>query len=200
MPFEDYLFIIKRMKKAIQVPFSVDLEAGYGATPAQVIDNITQLYDLGVVGINLEDTWVADGVRHLQNTGVFVNKLARITEGLAAKNIDMFINVRTDVFLLRMPNALEESLHRIEAYQAHKIDGIFLPFAIHEHDIRIVLEQLRVPLNLLCVHDLPSYENLHQWGVKRISMGSLFNAQAYKSLEKTADEVINAQDFTMLFQ
>jgi 2-methylisocitrate lyase-like PEP mutase family enzyme len=200
MPFEDYLFIIARMKKVLHVPFSVDLEAGYGATPAMVADHIAQLHALGIVGINLEDTLVKNGERQLQEINAFADKLAEIIELLAARSIDMFLNVRTDAFLLRMPNALEESLKRIEAYQALQIDGLFLPLALAEDDILALLKLSKLPLNLMCVNGLPSYEALSNWGVKRISMGSLFHTFAFHAMEKTATEVLKVRDFAALFK
>src|SRR5688572_130219 len=43
MPFEEYFFVIKRIKASTTLPFSVDMEGGYGDTPQQVIKNIKLL-------------------------------------------------------------------------------------------------------------------------------------------------------------
>ena len=38
-----------------QLPVSVDIESGYSNNPAEVVTLVTELVNLGVVGINLED-------------------------------------------------------------------------------------------------------------------------------------------------
>jgi hypothetical protein len=46
---------IKAIADAVAVPVSADIEAGYGDTPADVVETVNAVLDLGVVGINLED-------------------------------------------------------------------------------------------------------------------------------------------------
>src|SRR6187551_164728 len=40
MSFEEYLFVIRHIMKAVPLPLSVDLEAGYGTTANEVAKNI----------------------------------------------------------------------------------------------------------------------------------------------------------------
>ncbi|WP_212004629.1 isocitrate lyase/phosphoenolpyruvate mutase family protein [Chitinophaga sp. HK235] len=48
MPFDDYLFVVRRILAAVSIPLSVDLEMGYGTTVEEIYKNIRQLADLGV--------------------------------------------------------------------------------------------------------------------------------------------------------
>src|ERR1700720_3245503 len=98
MSLEEYLFIIKHITSSISIPLSVDLEAGYGDTPAQICHNIAQLYSVGVSGINIEDSIVVDGKRSIENAEVFAEKLRHIVKLLNADNIEVFINIRSDSF------------------------------------------------------------------------------------------------------
>ena len=42
MPFNDYLFIIKRILSSTQTLLSVDMEMGYGTTDEKIFNNIQQ--------------------------------------------------------------------------------------------------------------------------------------------------------------
>ncbi|STW81467.1 carboxyvinyl-carboxyphosphonate phosphorylmutase [Klebsiella pneumoniae] len=55
MSFDELFYVVSRIKTVSELPLSVDLEAGYGATTSHIIDNIRRLAHLGVSGINLED-------------------------------------------------------------------------------------------------------------------------------------------------
>jgi 2-methylisocitrate lyase-like PEP mutase family enzyme len=48
MSFEEYLLIIKRIAASVSVPFSVDLEWGYGKTTTEIVANIKELNKIGV--------------------------------------------------------------------------------------------------------------------------------------------------------
>jgi 2-methylisocitrate lyase-like PEP mutase family enzyme len=78
MPFSYYLFIIENIKKSVTIPLSVDLEAGYGNDEKTIISNILKLSNLGIVGINIEDSIVKDNLRTLENEIVFSKKLSII--------------------------------------------------------------------------------------------------------------------------
>jgi len=56
MIFSELHYIVKRIKANTLLPLSVDLEAGYSRDPLQIVEHIQALAELGVVGINLEDS------------------------------------------------------------------------------------------------------------------------------------------------
>src|SRR5690349_23315953 len=58
--FEEVLAAVHPIIAAVDVPVSVDLEAGYGQDPA---DLIAGLLDAGGVGLNIEDTVHSEGGR-----------------------------------------------------------------------------------------------------------------------------------------
>lgn len=124
MPFELLLDAAKRIQKNITVPFSVDMERGYSNSTDGIIENILKLHDIGVVGINLEDS--ANGV--MEPSDIFAQRISTITNYLAQKNVPLFINARTDAFLLQLPNAATETVARIKVYENTGAAGIFVPF------------------------------------------------------------------------
>lgn len=94
MSFDELFYVVSRIKTVSELPLSVDLEAGYGATTSHIIDNIRRLAHLGVSGINLEDSHVVDGTRRLDDAERFAVKLQKITRAYPG----LFVNVRTDTF------------------------------------------------------------------------------------------------------
>lgn len=145
IPFQDYLFMIKRILESTTIPLTVDLESGYGNEVKTIFENINKLYELGVVGINLEDSLVVDGIRSIADATVFSLKLEQLVQMLKENDVEVFINVRCDTFLLGLPNPLAETIARIKLYERTAIDGIFLPCLTDEKDITTVIEITSVP-------------------------------------------------------
>ncbi|RXM53341.1 MULTISPECIES: isocitrate lyase/phosphoenolpyruvate mutase family protein [unclassified Chryseobacterium] len=199
MSFEEYFYIIKRIKASVSIPLSVDLEGGYGNTPEIVVSNIIKLLEIGVAGINIEDTYVIEGERQLLDREFFFEKLSDILTMLKEKRSEIFINIRTDPFLLGMENALEETLERIKLFEKLDVDGIFVPGMIDVEDIKTVVKATSLPVNVMCLPDLPDFETLQSSGVKRITSGAFLNRHIYSELERISDTITNNKSFTALF-
>lgn len=199
LPFKDYLFVIKRILESTTLPLTVDLEAGYGSDVEVIFDNISKLAELGVVGINLEDSIVVDGIRKIEDLSKFSLKLDQLVQMLNKSNVEVFINVRCDAFLLGLSNALAETIERVKVYESKSIDGIFLPCITNEKDIASIVEKTSLPINVMCMPDLPNFEQLKSLGVKRISMGNFVNVFIYQKMEEVAASFIENENFSILF-
>lgn len=199
MHFAEYLFVIKRIKASTSLPFTVDLEGGYGETAQEVVKNIRQLAGLGIAGINIEDSVVKNGVRTILPLSTFVDKLEKITRKLRNEHIDIFINVRCDAWLLGLPNAKEVAFSRIAAYETAGADGIFLPCITEPEDIRAVVNVSGLPVNVMCMPHLPEFSILQSLGVKRISMGNFVSGSVYKKLSALSAEIAEEGSFATLF-
>lgn len=197
LPFESLLSLAKRVAGAIRIPFSVDLEGGYSRTTGGIVENINKLYDAGVVGINLEDT-IAGDTRQLQPVAEFQKTLSEIAEHFSRNNIKMFLNIRTDGFLLGMPTALAETLARIQHYKNAGADGIFVPCITDRNDIKEVVKATLLPINVMCMPDLPGFEELGSLGVKRISMGGFFFDKVYNEATLLSKALINDKNFSSI--
>ena len=197
--FEEYFYIIKRIKESVSIPLSVDLEGGYGSSPQIIASHIINLLEIGVVGINLEDSYINDGERQLLDRDVYFEKLSNILSMLKERRSEIFINVRIDPFLLRMENALEETLLRVTLFEKLAIDGVFIPGITQEADIKTVINATTLPVNVMAMPDLPDFETLKRAGVKRITSGAFSNRHIYHELERISDTIINNKSFSALF-
>lgn len=58
MKFSELEYLVKRIALNTNLPLSVDLESGYSRDPKQIVNHIKRLSQVGVVGINIEDSVV----------------------------------------------------------------------------------------------------------------------------------------------
>ena len=56
MPKDLFLQSVERIISSVDIPVSVDIEAGYGKTVDEVCDTAQKVFAMRAVGINLEDT------------------------------------------------------------------------------------------------------------------------------------------------
>jgi 2-methylisocitrate lyase-like PEP mutase family enzyme len=198
MPFAFLLQLAKRTVEVVNIPLTVDLEAGYSRSITGITENLEKLHDAGVVGINLEDT-IAGTPRQLSAVETFKKTLSAAAEFISRKNLKIFLNVRTDGFLLNMPNALAETITRIKSYEKAGADGIFVPCITNTNDIKEVVSATSLPINVMCMPNLPAFDELQSLGVKRISMGPFVNSYANKKTEEVADTILQDNNFSCLF-
>jgi 2-methylisocitrate lyase-like PEP mutase family enzyme len=199
MTFDEYLFVVKRICKSTSLPVSVDLEGGYGDTADKVVENIKQLAAAGVVGINIEDSVMQSKKRSIVDKDQFAEKLKQICTKLAAAKIEMFINVRTDAFLLGLPDPVNEAIARAKAFQGTGVHGLFFPCITNIGDIKAVVAVCTLPMNVMCMPGLPDFAALGTAGVKRISMGNFLNQKLYNDLETRVQTIAADGNFNSVF-
>ena len=196
--FENLLHTVESIKKNTSAPLSVDIEGGYSRKAKEIAENIGRLHQLGVVGVNLEDS-VVKGQRELLPLPTFSRLLSEIVNELKQRQIEMFLNVRTDTHLLQLPDAISETLRRVEAYKKSGASGIFVPGMVDLEDIKRVVAHTDLPVNVLTLPQLPAYSDLKKVGVSRISMGNFVYEMNKKRLTDAAAEMLQNRSFQDLF-
>jgi 2-methylisocitrate lyase-like PEP mutase family enzyme len=89
---------IGRMAKAVSCPVTVDLEAGYGLAP---IELVRRMLAAGVVGCNLEDT-DHHGDDALVDADQQASYLSAVRAAADAAGVHIVINARVDSFIRRV--------------------------------------------------------------------------------------------------
>ncbi len=194
--FDELFFIVEKIIANVNIPVSVDIEGGYSNSITGAINNIERLSDAGVVGINIEDSY-QEGMTAVD---IFSKKLSRIKNHLEKNNMKMFVNVRTDGFLLHLPSCLDVTLERIKAYEHAGADGIFVPFVSETDAIKKIVSSTSLPVNIMCMPNLPSFETLAESGVRRISMGNFLFKSIYNNLETMIKNINTEKSFASLFR
>ena len=195
MPFDELLFIVRRIRASSALPLSVDIEAGYGDSNDAVITNVARLAELGVAGINIEDSRVIEGRRELLAPA----HLARLLHALRPAFPGLFLNARTDTFLLGCSAALDETIARGLAYMEAGADGLFVPGITAAADIRQVAGTMACAVNVMCMPGLPDFATLAQLGVRRISMGNFVHGATARQVQAMLTTIRHQQSFASLF-
>jgi 2-methylisocitrate lyase-like PEP mutase family enzyme len=180
-PSAEMLAAAGRIARSVDVPVTVDAEAGYGMEPA---DLVAALQEAGAAGCNLEDTNHAAG--ELRDPESHAAWLRAVREAANTVHYPLVINARIDVFLsalLASSNApqrelLPDALPRARAYLDAGVDCVF-PIALWEADaLREFVSGAPGPVNVLKTPRAPSFGELAKVGVARISYGSLLHRDA----------------------
>ncbi|NUO76102.1 MAG: isocitrate lyase/phosphoenolpyruvate mutase family protein [Lysobacter sp.] len=174
LPLDRLYAAVESIARAIRVPLTVDAEGGYSDDPATVGATIARLGTLGAVGINLEDG--------AGSPEALCAKLERIKSACAQAGVDVFVNVRTDIYLRGLAPEGERvaaTLARAQRYRDAGADGLFVPGIQQHDDIAAVVAGTPLPLNVLARPGLPVAAELQQWGVRRLSAGSGLSQSLY---------------------
>ncbi len=174
LPLELMLENLERIVASVDLPVTCDVEGGYGSQPADVAKTITNVITAGASGVNLEDQIVGgSGLYSVKDQCARV-RAARDAAGSAG--VPLFINARTDVFL-KLDRAdynsefLKEALHRAEAYTDAGANGFFAPGLSDAGSIEELCRRSPLPVNVMVLPDMPSFKQLADMGVARISYG-----------------------------
>ena len=190
IPFNELLYIVKRIRACTSIPVSGDLERGDTNDPSILNEYIQNLIDVGVAGINLEDA---------QGEDIYLRKLSGVKNYLDKTGQRLFINARSDVFLQKLPNPLETTLKRAAKYKEAGANGLFVTAVNDSVIIKEIVDSISLPVNVVSVPKLPSVSTLAACGIKRISMAVFLYNATYNKTEKLMKEIYDRQSFEPLF-
>jgi 2-methylisocitrate lyase-like PEP mutase family enzyme len=179
--------VVERIVATVDVPVSVDAEAGYGDTIDDVRETARAVLAAGAVGVNLED-----GLREPE---LLVERIIAVREVAAAAGVPLFVNARTDVFLRASgdpTSQFAEGLRRLEAYQAAGADGLFAPGLADAAAIARLVAAVALPVNILAFAGVPSAPELERLGVARVSVGSGPMRATLGLVRRIAEELLGA--------
>jgi 2-methylisocitrate lyase-like PEP mutase family enzyme len=174
IPLELVLANAARITASINLPFTMDIDTGYGETPEAVQQTISKVIEAGVAGINIEDKLV--GTNELRSTAEQVERLAAVRAAADEAEVPIVINARTDLFSLTDSSEHNEELvtkavERSKAYKEAGGDSFFAPLLSDINLIKSLCEQSPLPINIIRLPGMVSNEELAAAGVARISYG-----------------------------
>lgn len=202
LPWEQMLEVVGRMARAVQVPVTADIEAGFATDLKQLESSIAQVIGVGAVGVNLEDALPGDEHRGpLYPVAEQVARIQAARRAAEALKVHLVINARVDAYWqagVQPDEAMRGTLERGKAYLEAGCDCVFVPGLRHPGHIRTVVEHLRAPVNILAGPGVPPIPELAKLGVKRVSYGSGPHRAAMGLLRRMADEAKTSGTYTAL--
>lgn len=175
VPLEVVLAHAARIAASVELPVSVDFEAGYAAAPEGLAETVRRLVATGAVGMNLEDGYPAgdgEGLRPLADA------VARIRAARAAADSllpGFWINARTDICLQAKPEThvtqIADVIARGKAYAEAGASSFFVPGLKDTGLIREVCVASPLPVNVMLGPEAAGFGALAAAGMRRISYG-----------------------------
>src|SRR5260370_26597170 len=174
IPRDEMLARIGRIARAVRVPVTADIEAGYGSSAEAAAASALELIQTGAVGMNLEDA-SGSPAEPLIDLQFAVEKIKAARAAAVQLHVEIVVNARTDVYLLPggNPDADDsEALRRLVAYREAGADCVFAPGLKDADTIGRLVKAVHCPLNILAGPGTPSIPELEKLGVARVSLGS----------------------------
>jgi 2-methylisocitrate lyase-like PEP mutase family enzyme len=193
----EMLDMVRRIARAVRVPVSADVEAGYGSTPEAAAETARGVLAAGAVGINLEDT--AEG--RLLPLDLQVERIGAARKAADDAGVPLVINGRTDVFEMRdIPERDRpgEAVRRANAYLRAGADCAFVPFVADREVIARLAREIEGPVNVLGTPDTPPVAELERLGVRRVSVGGGLARAAYGRARRLAVHLKETGTFAAL--
>jgi 2-methylisocitrate lyase-like PEP mutase family enzyme len=201
-PREEMLEMVGRIARAVEVPVSADVEAGYGTDTEAAAETAGEVIAAGAVGLNLEDAWHG-GASPLLSLEQQVERIEAMREVGEREGIPLVINARTDVYLRQVgepEGRFEETVRRANAYTAAGADCIFVPGVADGETIDRLVKALDGPLNVFADLELPPIAELERLGVRRLSIGPQAQRASFALTARIAEELLEQHELGFLSQ
>ena len=190
--------------KAVHVPVSVDIEAGYGNDLNEIIDSVKKIIATGIVGVNIEDS--LDLNPALIDEKEFCERISAIRALSDSLGFHLVINARTDSFYVSSGSQrekLSESIKRGNEYREAGADCIFVQPVSDKETISTLVKEINAPINILANPTIgagvtPSISELQDLGVARVSLGSGLMKATLALIKKVADELFEKGTYDTL--
>jgi len=194
---EEMLGAVEIITRAVDVPVTADMEAGYGDLPEDAAETAHGVVRAGAVGLNMEDT---TGLGFLLGIDQAVAKIAAVRAVAHETGVPLVLNARVDTYLSRVGHddtQLAETIERGRAYREAGADCIFVPGVTDSHLVAAIVEGVEGNVSVLASHQNTVAE-LARAGVARISLGSGPYRAALSVALRLADEVYGMGTFATL--
>jgi 2-methylisocitrate lyase-like PEP mutase family enzyme len=187
-PVEEMLAAAQRIVRSVSVPVTVDLEAGYGLEPGEIVK---RLVAIGAAGFNFEDS-NHHGNAELIPAEVQVERIAALKAAARAAGIDLVLNARVDVFLSNRTNPeahLADGLHRARLYRHAGADCIY-PITLGDKDMISEFVKTVDVVNVNVRRGGPlTLTELSGLGVRRISYATSIFRESLATVERAAASI-----------
>lgn len=177
---------VRSLTSTLRVPLSVDAENCYSETEDGVQTCVELLAGAGAAGLSIED--------YSPLTGIYPYELAlsRVASAAAcAHRHGLVLTARAENHLYEVDD-IEDTMRRLRAFVEAGADVAYAPGLDDIEVITRVVDEVRLPLNVLLLPSGPSVTQLAEVGVRRVSVGGALAFTAYGALAAGARELLDS--------
>ena len=183
---------IAEIVAAVEIPINADFQDGYADQPDGVAANVRLCVETGVAGLSIED---ATGRREepLYELTLAVERVKAARAAIDASGADVLLTARAECYLVEHPNALQESIRRLQAYAEAGADVLYAPGPRSAEDIQAIVKAVSPkPVNVLMSSNTGlKIADLAAMGVRRVSVGSALARTAWTGFIRAAKKIAN---------
>jgi 2-methylisocitrate lyase-like PEP mutase family enzyme len=180
---------VSAIASSTDLPVSADLENGYGDSPETVAETIQLAAAAGLAGGSIEDV---SGRTHgaVYELAHAVDRIRAAAEGVRDLPFRFTLTARAENYLVGRPD-LNDTITRLQAYQAAGADVLYAPGLKTRDDIAAVVRSLDRPVNVIMGLEgvRLSLSELSAIGVRRVSVGSALSRAALGAFLRAAREM-----------
>jgi len=182
--------------EATDLPVNADLENCGADDPKTAARAITRAAEAGAVGGSIED-FTGDPRKPIYDFSLAVERVQAAVEAARALPFPFTLTARAEN-LLHGKNDLDDTIRRLQAFEAAGADVLYSPGVHDIGTIRTVVASLGKPFNLVMGFADPTVtvEKIAAAGVKRISVGGAMARVALAAFLKCAREMKDEGAFT----
>ncbi|WP_233560149.1 isocitrate lyase/PEP mutase family protein [Oleomonas cavernae] len=179
----------KLIAEATDLPVAADLENGFGDAPEAAAQTIRLAAGAGLVGGSIEDA-TGNADRPIYDFTRAVERVAAAVEAARALPFPFTFVARAENFLHGRPD-LDDTIRRLQAFEAAGADALFAPGLPGIEAIRTVCAAVGKPVNVVMGLKGMTYSvaDLAAAGVRRISLGSALARAALGGFVRAAQEI-----------
>jgi 2-methylisocitrate lyase-like PEP mutase family enzyme len=186
---------------AVDLPVNADFASGYGKSPEDVADSVIRCVATGVAGLSIEDA-TGNPSSPLYDLPLAVERVRAARQAIDQSCTDVMLTARAECYVVGHPDALRESVRRLQAYADAGADVLFAPGLHEPAEIKSLVEAVRPkPFNLLVVRDSGlSVADIAALGVRRITVGPALALAAWTGFTRAAQVLKSEGSFAGLAQ
>ncbi|HSF60986.1 MAG TPA: isocitrate lyase/phosphoenolpyruvate mutase family protein [Gaiellaceae bacterium] len=181
------------LDSATELPLSVDLENGYGASPDAVALAITRIAATGAVGGSIEDF---DPSGHIYERDHAIERVAAAAEAARNLGFPFTLTARAENHIRGNPD-LADTIARLQAFAEAGADVLYAPGLQSSDEIRAVCQRVSRPVNVLALPGL-SLAEIVAAGAQRVSVGGGLTWVAVRALADAAAAIRESGDLSSL--
>lgn len=195
LPFRDLINILEKIVRSVNVPVTADVESGYARDNATLVDNMKKLINTGIAGINFEDSHHDE--QKLIPVEEQCEKIFLIKKVASEMGMPLFVNARTDSYIKNKNSSREEKLsqtiQRGKAYKEAGADCLYPITLKNKKDIETITKEVGLPVNILLLEGIPSFKELKEMEIRRLSLGGNFIKFAIGAMKNVAEKLLNSE-------
>ena len=187
----------KAIADATTLPVAADLENGFGDSPLAAAETIRLAGEVaGLVGGSIEDS-SGDAGRPIYDFAHAVERIVACVEAARAFKYPFVLVARAENYLHGRPD-LDDTIRRLQAFEAAGADALYAPGLTKAEEIRLVCTSVKKPVNVVMGLRSGGFSvaELSAMGVRRISVGSSLSRAALTAFVSAAREMKERGTFT----